>query len=939
VSRRWAVTLATAALYLLGAWAVEGVTGLVRTVVANTPERDELDVRRVQAIDVHGLDAASGGTAGVIAIWQGVWEVPAAGLYDLALGSHGRSWWTIDDSLANEAVSLDAGGVRRTVWLAAGFHRIEIRYDVDASAPRLIALVARAGQRLEPLARAALKPRPPRNPRVRGMARELHHLLGWLTLVTVVLAIRTSIPTLSDRWHRWFAGLAAGRSAGVRHWRAWVGRGLAWTALACILVHGALLRIDAITGRYGPAAPSSLPGLSSVQMRSFAKPEAIRPASITWQMEPMFPHRDGKASHYRSDPYTYLEAARNMSSFYDAHFREPVFPFATKVFLRLLDGQDVAVSFTSAFFSVVAIGLTYLLGAAIWSRSVGLLAALGLSLNSEVISLASSGWRDDAYMAAVTLCAYLMLRWWRTEPAGARVYRLGRLGIDSAYVSAAVAGVAGGLAILTRIMALSFLAAAAFYIVFARSVGWRRHLGPAGLAIALAALVAGPYFVNCWRVYGDPFYTFNVHGEIYSGAEGQAAWKGSTAAYVSQKIARRPFEMLDTVAQGLTTYPFANKWYGLDPWFDGLGQWASMAAIAGLAVLAASGQGRLLLVVMVSSLVPFSFTWPVDPDFRFTVHVYPILLIAAAVALGAGVRGIRAVLIAGHGRADAAWQGRTWVGWACAVGMALAVLWFVTRVSPPLVFAEALRVREDATVMAGARDGVSFERGWSRPLRSGNVTMRVAREEGALSIPLPGEGDYPATLRMDPFPRPLASTPGRLPLVEVVLNGMSVATIALQWSPGRVGAYNIVLPRAAVRRGANHLVLRVTRPAESATATIRPGLTAGDAVGLWYVRVHPPARLLDALQRLRDEQTVAHQAVDHDILAVERLQCLVAHGRSVVSPEQQTLAVGGHEKGLVLPGTFRISAVGSDLDPALDPHDPIVDPVSGSAGRSPRAGR
>ena len=101
--------------------------------------------------------------------------------------------------------------------------------------------------------------------------------------------------------------------------------------------------------------------------------------------------------------------------------------------------------------------------------------------------------------------------------------------------------------------------------------------------------------------------------------------------------------------------------------------------------------------------------------------------------------------------------------------------------------------------------------------------MRVAREEGALSIRLPEVGDYPATLRMDPFPRPLDAAP-RLPTVEVVLNGVPVTTIPLKWTPDRVGAYDIVLPRAAVRRGVNRLVLRVG---------------AGHAIGVWYVRVRP----------------------------------------------------------------------------------------------------
>jgi 4-amino-4-deoxy-L-arabinose transferase-like glycosyltransferase len=526
-----------------------------------------------------------------------------------------------------------------------------------------------------------------------------------------------------------------------------------------------------------------------------------------------------------------------MSSFYGAHWREPVFPFVTKAFLRLLNGEDVAVSFASAFFSTLAVWLTYVLGAALWSRPAGLLAALGLSLDYHVIAQASLGWRDDAYMAMVTLCAYLMLRWWRTGQAEARMIHLGRLRIDALHLQAALSGVAGGFAILTRIMAVSFLAAGFGYLAQARRAAWRRHLAAAGLALLTSALVAAPYFVNCWRVYGDPLYTFNVHGHIYSVAERHAEWEGSTAGYVAQKIAGRPFEVLDTVAQGLTTYPFGNKWNGLDYWLPGLGRWASVASIAGLVVFAASAQGRLLLVLMVSSLVPFSLTWTVDPDFRFTLHVYPTLMIAAAVALSAGVRSVRDVLVSGRSAAGAAWRGTGWLPWAVTVGSVLAVLWFVERMSPSLVFAEALERREDATVTAGSRDGASFERGWSELIRGENVSMRVAVDEGTLLIRLPEDGDYPATLRMDPFPRPLVAAPPRLPVVDVALNGVHVGEIQLHWTPGRVGAYDILLPRTAVRRGVNRLALRVKRPAAS---PVRPGLTDGDAVGLWYVRVHPP---------------------------------------------------------------------------------------------------
>jgi hypothetical protein len=436
----------------------------------------------------------------------------------------------------------------------------------------------------------------------------------------------------------------------------------------------------------------------------------------------------------------------------------------------------------------------------------------------------------------VTLCAYLLLRWWRTGHAEARSIHLRGRAIDATYLQAALFGVAGGFAILTRIMAVAFLAAGTGCLVLARGT-WRRRLAAAGIALVAAVLVASPYFVNCWRVYGDPLYTFNVHGRIYSAAETHREWDGSTTGYVARKIAQRPFQMLDTVAQGLTTYPFFNKWNGLDRWLPGVGWWASMASIAGLAVFAASAEGRLLLVLMVSSLVPFSFTWTVDPDFRFTLHVYPMLLIASAVGFAAGARAVRAGLAASGGAARDRWRGRVWVPFAGAVGVVLGVLWFIGRVSPGLVFAEALRWREDAAITAGVRDGASFERGWSELMRGENVSMRVALEEGTLLLRLPDEGDYRATLRMEPFPRPLVAPPPRLPVVDVSLNNTPVGAIQLLWTPGRMGSYDIVLPRAAVRRGVNRLALRVKRPAAS---QVQPGLTDGDAVGLWYVRVHPP---------------------------------------------------------------------------------------------------
>jgi hypothetical protein len=520
-----------------------------------------------------------------------------------------------------------------------------------------------------------------------------------------------------------------------------------------------------------------------------------------------------------------------------------VFPFVTKLSLRALGDQDVAVSFASTAGSLLAVWFTYLLGAAAWSRPVGLLAALGLSLDANVISLASRGWRDDTYMAAFTVCAYLMLRYWRTghvDPP--RTYRIGRRSVDAFYVEAALLGVVSGLTILTRLMALSFLVGGIGWIVVGRRTDWRRQLTGAAIVALLAVLTSAPYFINTWRALGDPFLTFNVHAPIYSAAEGQVGFQGSTVSYVRDKIATRPYEVLDTVLQGVTWYPFMNKWDGLDRWKWGLGNWAMIAGLAGLVVFAATAWGRLLLVVTVTSLLPFSLTWTVDPDFRFTVYMYPVLLVAAAVACAIAVRVPSALLTSRPLGVGATWQSFAWRPFVATMGTALVVLWFIGRISPSLVFAEALKAGDDVSVTAGARDGASFGRGWADLVVSGNVSSRIATDEAELRVRLPEAREYSATLRMDPFPQPIGDDPVRLPRADVVLNGIPVATIGVRWTPGRVGSYPIVLPRAAVRRGINRLVLRVVPPAPGSSdlaSPPRPGLTDGDALALWYLRVHP----------------------------------------------------------------------------------------------------
>src|SRR5881394_2728797 len=98
-------------------------------------------------------------------------------------------------------------------------------------------------------------------------------------------------------------------------------------ALLLVTAYGALLRLDAISVKFDPvASPWWLHRLEVWR----AAPTSLRPAAMRWDAYPRFAHKDGPPSQYRSDPYTYLQYAREMRSFYAAHRREPLFPFATR---------------------------------------------------------------------------------------------------------------------------------------------------------------------------------------------------------------------------------------------------------------------------------------------------------------------------------------------------------------------------------------------------------------------------------------------------------------------------------------------------------------------------------------------------------------------------------------------------------------------------------
>jgi hypothetical protein len=585
------------------------------------------------------------------------------------------------------------------------------------------------------------------------------------------------------------------------------------TLIVAIVLYAALLRLDAITQQFGPVThPAWLQALQHHRTGG----SRLRPAGLQWPPAEPVPHAGGPPTLYRSDPYTYLKYAREMHFFYAAHRREPLFPFATKVFLALLDQQDVAVSFASAAFSVLTVAATFVLGAMAFSYAVGAGAALLLAIEYDVISWGTGGWRDDAFMFSVVLSAIAFVHY-RCQPSARR---------------AGLIGMVAGFACLVRITSLSFLIPAFGYMLLVVRQPWRTRARDVALASAVLAIIVGPFLVNCWRTFGDPLYAINVHADVYRASDGQAAGPSQTAGqYIGSQVRARPVRTLETLVLGLTQYPFTNKWTGFDPWMHSAGTWLSWASLAGLMLFAGSPAGRLMLLILGASLVPYALTWRLAADWRFTQHAYPFLLIAtwlaltrAALALSPATwRNLRAYPPTRHRMAF----------WAGAAGLVVVCWLMVTRGLPLLTFEETLHAHEPATIQAGDRDAAFFVNGWSRRLDHDTVTTWIADgPRGDLRLRLPAVGDYDALARVDPFPAQCAAA--RHPL-KVLLNGRPVGACPLTYDPQRIGVCRFRVPAEATKQGFNRV-----------SFVTDPGSTRG--FRLWYLRLTPPVQDVGATE-------------------------------------------------------------------------------------------
>jgi hypothetical protein len=583
-------------------------------------------------------------------------------------------------------------------------------------------------------------------------------------------------------------------------------------AALLITMYGGLLRLDAFVGKYGPLDRPAWARVITHDVASLAT--RVRPSGIMWGREAR-PYVGG-------DPINYLAYAREMTAFYQPHVREPVFLAVTRGALWALDDQDSAVSLASAAGSMLAIFAVYLLGAAMISPLGGLGCALLLAIEYETITWSVDGWRDDTFMAFTILAAWAIVRL-RQQPTFGR---------------AAAAGLIGAAACLTRITAISFVLPGLVWLVL--DGPWpaaRARARHALTALAVLGVAVGPYLVSCWIATGDPLLAINYHTSYYRFAEGLPIGEPMSALeYLRMKFAAHPVATIDIGTRGLFIEPFTTKWHGYGAWIEGLGHALRFAAAAGLAAWLFSAAGRLLLVIVITSLLPYAFTWNLGggSEWRFTMHVYPFFIVAAMYAVAGAWRAI-AALVRDRSvlRREALVPVLRRVAAVLAAATAAAALYVAL---PWLVTLEAIRKGDSTSIETGDRDRIFYRSGWTPPHHE-SITYRVSRGERAVvRLPLPEKRAYDLVIRMDPV------TPASEQRVIVLLNRQLIGTVRLGWNPERVGSYRITLPASMVSKGSNELTFapEVLTPASEAGPQfdwIDPAERIG--IRLWYVRVLP----------------------------------------------------------------------------------------------------
>jgi hypothetical protein len=285
----------------------------------------------------------------------------------------------------------------------------------------------------------------------------------------------------------------------------------------------------------------------------------------------------------------------------------------------------------------------------------------------------------------------------------------------------------------------------------------------------------------------------------------------TVANYLTGRLFQRPFKFIDTGFEGLTRYPFLNKWKGfiyISPLFS---KFLAASALIGLILLLFSSHSRLILLLLLSSLIPYAFTYEIagGNEWRFTMHAYPFYLIAGGLFLTV----IIGALFAQNTWSlfsDRAFSRRALLITSSILLFVLCGGWFLLNQSNFLRKEEAMKADEAILIQSGNRDSRFFTSGWYKPVQFGGEEFRITKGTVAvLSTPLKRGKEYNLILRANP----LFEKHSKPSIISVTINSQPVGKFEVK-EPVKT-AYVFRVPPNFVKDGINEIDLNRSDPESS----------------------------------------------------------------------------------------------------------------------------
>lgn len=731
--------------------------------------------------------------------WTGYWFAPITRLYALQAGADDRVEVRIDGNLAMVQDTSSAKGIDvQYVPLNSGFHRIEVLYSQVGGAQFLLLQLGHTSRLLDYLNPPKIFPRTPSwmrlwPARLFSFTRAI--LLLWIAVVPLQCIIILLVRPFQKALDPAFARRTFVRTSKV-------------LIPSLIILYGGLLRFEALTIKHGTVTH---PHLVKTMQDHAEGLHILHPDTLHWT--------PGSNPYEKGDPINYLRMARDMKSFYAAQFREPFYVFVVKHSLKIFGPENIAVSFASGFFSVLAIFATFLLGAYTFSWWTGVLASLGMAVDQELVGIGIDGWRDDTFMFLVLLFAYAMVRLFRKASFG----------------NALFAGILAGIVTLTRMTSFSFIVPAFLYVLLAgQRTSWKIQMQYLLLSAFVFAAVITPFLINCAIVYGDPLFSVNDNTKFYRSRENIPAEEPETVAqYLGGKLFERPWKFIDTGVVGLTRYPFLNKWKGFNYLSPDLATVLKILAILGCLLFLFTAEGRLILLLLITMLIPYAFTYQIPGgwEWRFTMPAYPFYMIAAALCVAVVVD------VPFRSRASALLRDRQLSSRTVVQGIGIVLLivvfgWIAFNDLNFLRKGEAIRAGESIRIDSGDWDFRFLGRGWFPAVQMQEDRVRFTRGmDSDLKIPLAGGREYNIIFGIKPaFLKP--QTP---PAIHVLINNRPATDFHAEASDT---AFKLVISPELARDGLNQITLR----------------NESGAVALSYLKVQPIEAFQRAMEKFRNQE-------------------------------------------------------------------------------------